>query len=84
MPKEEDPRKDEGNKDAKEERSQDAVEEAVRKRVRANTPSPHRGNTPQGETHCGLDEVIEAGFSVLHNKQQTIRFHTYLILSSCW
>lgn len=49
MPKEEDHRKDEGNKDSKEERTQDAPEETVRKRVRANTPSPHRGNTPQGE-----------------------------------
>lgn len=64
MQKEDDHRKDEGNKDSKEERSQDAVEETVRKRVRTNTPSPHRGNTPQGETLWGHGEVTHAGFSV--------------------
>ena len=40
-----------GDKESKEERAQDAPEQTVRKRVRANTPSPHRENTPQGETH---------------------------------
>lgn len=38
-----------GDKELKEERAQDASEETVMKRVRANTPSPQRGNTPQGE-----------------------------------
>lgn len=49
MPKEADHLEDGGDKESKEERTQDASEEMVRKRVRANTPSPHRGNTPQGE-----------------------------------
>lgn len=37
------------DKEMKEEESRDASEEVVRKRVQENTPSPHRGNTPQGE-----------------------------------
>lgn len=49
MPKEADHLEDGGGKESNEERTEDASEEMVRKRVRANTPSPHRGNTPQGE-----------------------------------
>lgn len=49
MPKETDHLEDGGDKDMKEERAQVVSEETVRKRVRANSPSPHRGNTPQGE-----------------------------------
>lgn len=49
MPKEADNLAGGGDKEAKEEMAQEASEEMVRKRVRANTPSPHRGNTPQGE-----------------------------------
>lgn len=49
MPKEADQLDGGGDKEAKQERAQDTSEEMVRKRARANTPSPHRGNTPQGE-----------------------------------
>lgn len=54
MPKKADHLEDGGDKESKEERSQDASEEMVRKRAWANTPSPHRGNTPQGEKHVEL------------------------------
>lgn len=55
MPKEADQHEGGGDKESKEEGVQDASEETVRKRIRANTPSPHRGNTPQGE-----DETLTA------------------------
>lgn len=49
MPKEADQLEGGGNKELKGERAQGASEETIKKRVRANTPSPHRGNTSQGE-----------------------------------
>lgn len=54
MPKEGDHLEDGGGKESKEERTEDASEEMVRKRVWANTPSPHRGDTPQGEKRVGF------------------------------
>lgn len=58
MPKEADQLEGGGGKESKEERTQDASEETVRKRVRANTPSPHRGNTPQGEEETLTNNIV--------------------------
>ncbi|XP_041795027.1 T-complex protein 11-like protein 1 [Chelmon rostratus] len=60
MPKEADHLEGGGDKESKEERTQDASEETVRKRVRANTPSPHRGNTPQ----VSVEELMETARGV--------------------
>nr|XP_046250833.1 T-complex protein 11-like protein 1 [Scatophagus argus] len=53
-------------KESKEERTQDASEETVRKRVRANTPSPHRGNTPQASPprFVSVEELMETAKGV--------------------
>ncbi|XP_051238042.1 T-complex protein 11-like protein 1 [Dicentrarchus labrax] len=61
MPKEADHLEGEADKGSKEERTQDASEETGRKRVRANTPSPHRGNTPQASPprFVSAEELME-------------------------
>lgn len=66
MPKEADHHEGGGEKESKEERTQDAPEEAVRKRVRANTPSPHRGNTPQASPprFVSVEELMETAKGV--------------------
>ena len=48
MPKDLDKTEDGGDKEEPKERTPNA-EEMSRKRIRANTPSPHRGNSPQGK-----------------------------------
>lgn len=37
-----------GNKDAEETSLEEASEEMVRKRILTSSPTPHRGNSPQG------------------------------------
>ncbi|CAK6969931.1 T-complex protein 11-like protein 1 [Scomber scombrus] len=66
MPKEADNLEGGGDKEAKEEKAQDASEEMVRKRVRANTPSPHRGNTPQASPprFVSVEELMETAKGV--------------------
>ncbi|XP_008296845.1 T-complex protein 11-like protein 1 [Stegastes partitus] len=66
MPKEADQREGGGDKEAKDERRQEASEETVRKRVRANTPSPHRGNTPQASPprFVSVEELMETAKGV--------------------
>ncbi|XP_022060781.1 T-complex protein 11-like protein 1 [Acanthochromis polyacanthus] len=55
-----------GDKEAKDERRQEASEETVRKRVRTNTPSPHRGNTPQASPprFVSVEELMETAKGV--------------------
>ncbi|XP_028264095.1 T-complex protein 11-like protein 1 [Parambassis ranga] len=66
MPKESDHFKNGGDKESKDERMQDTSEETVRKRVRANTPSPHRGNTPQASPprFVSVEELMETAKGV--------------------
>lgn len=64
MPKEADHIEDGGDKESKEEQRQGASGETVRKRVRANTPSPHRGNTPQGDQAYFNCSVLSAGLLI--------------------
>lgn len=66
MPKEGDHLEGGEDKESKEERTQDASEETVRKRVRANTPSPHRGNTPQASPprFVSVEELMETAKGV--------------------
>lgn len=66
MPKEADHCEGGGDKESKEERTQDASEETVRKRVRANTPSPHRGSTPQASPprFVSVEELMETAKGV--------------------
>ncbi|XP_029992979.1 T-complex protein 11-like protein 1 [Sphaeramia orbicularis] len=66
MSKEADHFEDGGDKESKEERTQDASEETVRKRVRANTPSPHRGTTPQASPprFVSVEELMETAKGV--------------------
>lgn len=62
-----------GDKESKEERAQDAPEQTVRKRVRANTPSPHRGNTLQGETQGQKNR--DDSVSIDRRQQHFLRYH---------
>uniref|UniRef100_A0A3Q1I6V5 T-complex 11, testis-specific-like 1 n=1 Tax=Anabas testudineus TaxID=64144 RepID=A0A3Q1I6V5_ANATE len=66
MPKEADQHEGGGDKESKEEGVQDASEETVRKRIRANTPSPHRGNTPQASPprFVSVEELMETAKGV--------------------
>ncbi|XP_030587766.1 T-complex protein 11-like protein 1 [Archocentrus centrarchus] len=66
MPKEADHLEDGGDKESKEEQRQEAPGESVRKRVRANTPSPHRGNTPQASPprFVSVEELMETAKGV--------------------
>ncbi|XP_004569440.2 T-complex protein 11-like protein 1 [Maylandia zebra] len=66
MPKEADHMEDGGDKESKEEQRQGASGETVRKRVRANTPSPHRGNTPQASPprFVSVEELMETAKGV--------------------
>ncbi|XP_072242700.1 T-complex protein 11-like protein 1 [Leuresthes tenuis] len=66
MPKDTDRFQSGGDKEAKEARAQDASEDTVRKRVRANTPSPHRGNTPQASPprFVSVEELMETAKGV--------------------
>lgn len=66
MPKEADHIEDGGDKESKEEQRQGASGETVRKRVRANTPSPHRGNTPQASPprFVSVEELMETAKGV--------------------
>ncbi|XP_029009778.1 T-complex protein 11-like protein 1 [Betta splendens] len=66
MPKEVDKVEGGGGKDSKEETVQHATKETVRKRVRANTPSPHRGNTPQASPprFLSVEELMETAKGV--------------------
>ncbi|KAM9375403.1 T-complex protein 11-like protein 1 [Pholidichthys leucotaenia] len=61
MPKEADHQEGERDEDTKDERTLDTTEEMVRKRVRANTPSPHRGRTPQASPprFVSAEELME-------------------------
>uniref|UniRef100_UPI003AAFE596 T-complex protein 11-like protein 1 n=1 Tax=Centroberyx gerrardi TaxID=166262 RepID=UPI003AAFE596 len=66
MPKDADQPGSGGDKESKEERTQDASDQTVRKRVRANTPSPHRGNTPQASPprFVSVEELMETAKGV--------------------
>lgn len=66
MPKEADHANNERDEDSKEERVQDSSEEMARKRARTNTPSPHRGNTPQASPprFVSADELMETAKGV--------------------
>ncbi|XP_047453104.1 T-complex protein 11-like protein 1 [Mugil cephalus] len=66
MPKEADQSEGRGDKDAKDEGTQEASEETGRKRIRANTPSPHRGNTPQASPprFVSVEEMMETAKGV--------------------
>ncbi|KAK2841851.1 hypothetical protein Q5P01_012051 [Channa striata] len=66
MPKEGDHLRDGEDRESKEEGAQEASEEMVRKRVRANTPSPHRGNTPQASPprFVSVEELMETAKGV--------------------
>ncbi|XP_056137676.1 T-complex protein 11-like protein 1 [Lampris incognitus] len=66
MPKDSDKPEDERDSESLEEKTQAASEETVRKRVRVNTPSPHRGNTPQASPprFVSMEEVMETAKGV--------------------
>lgn len=66
MSKEGDQFEDRGDKESQGERTQDASEETGRKRVRANTPSPHRGTTPQASPprFVSVEELMETAKGV--------------------
>lgn len=67
MPKEADHLEGGGDKESKEEeRRQNTPEEAVRKRAQANTPSPHRGSTPQASPprFVSMEELMETAKGV--------------------
>ncbi|XP_061577146.1 T-complex protein 11-like protein 1 [Cololabis saira] len=66
MPKEEDRLKGGGEQEPKGEGTQDVPEETVRKRVRGNTPSPHRGSTPQASPprFVSVEELMETAKGV--------------------
>lgn len=66
MPKEADHRESGGDEETKEDMRQEASEETVRKRVRANTPSPHRGSTPQASPprFVSVEELMETAKGV--------------------
>ncbi|XP_041854096.1 T-complex protein 11-like protein 1 [Melanotaenia boesemani] len=66
MPKETDRFEGGADKESKDASTQDASEETVRKRVRANTPSPHRGSTPQASPpqFVSMEELMETAKGV--------------------
>ncbi|KAM6937801.1 T-complex protein 11-like protein 1 [Xenentodon cancila] len=66
MPKEADRVEGGGDQEPKDEGAHEVSEETVRKRVRANTPSPHRGNTPQASPprFVSVEELMETAKGV--------------------
>lgn len=65
MPKEDTNESGKGNKDQKDQLSEETPDTMI-KRVRVNTPSPHRGNTPQGSPprFVSIQELMETAKGV--------------------
>ncbi|KAM3608592.1 uncharacterized protein V6R79_001378 [Siganus canaliculatus] len=65
MPKDDDHQEGD-KKETKDDRTLEASVETVRKRIRANTPSPHRGNTPQASPprFVFVEELMETAKGV--------------------